>query len=172
MINYFHLIFIILVFIIWKETLPFIRNYDVEDKIKLFSKVGLVLLIVFFTLFTQSVSFLIGLNSNEIIDADLSIPFTNKQFKINEDNKEELEDLNNLLKKVKVKYSLKVPKTSYKGQTITVILLTEKGFEVFRVTDSNHIWHNGKFYKCENVDLFSHLEECLVKKDIYDVSKE
>ncbi len=78
MINNFHLIFIIFVFIIWKETLPFIRNYDVEDKIKRFSKIGLVLLVMFFTLFTQSISFLIGLNSNEIIDAKLYIPFTIK----------------------------------------------------------------------------------------------
>ncbi len=172
MINYFHLIFIVLVFIIWKETLPFIRDYDIEDKIKLFSKVGLVLLIMFFTLFTQSVSFLIGLNSNEIIDADSYISFTNKQFEINEDNKEDLDDLNDLLRKIKLRYSLKVPKTSYKGQTVKVILSTEKGVKAFQVTDSNHIWYKGKFYKCENVDLFSHLEECLVKKDIFDIPKE
>lgn len=127
---------------------------------------------MFFTLFTQSISFLIGLNSNEIIDADLSIAFTNKQITINQENKEELEDLKNLLKQVKISYSLKVPKKIYIGQTVSVVLLTEKGFKVFDVTDSNHIWHNGKFYKCKDVDLFSHLEECLEKKDIYQVSKE
>lgn len=167
MVNYFHLFFIILVFIIWKETLPFIRDFRLEDKIKRGAKIALILLIMFFTLFTQSVSFLIGLNNYEMIDASIEKPLTSLKYEIENENKEELENLRLLLKDLKVKYSLKRPSSSYTGQALRVLILTEKGFKVFLVTEDNYIWHNRKYYRSTNDDLFNHIKKCLNEEKIY-----
>lgn len=169
MINYFHVILVVSIFIIWKETLPFIRNFDKEDKIKLISKLTLIVAITVLTLFTQSVDTLIGLDGDELINADLSITFTSLRFEITEENKQELEDLSDLLEEVKIKYTLKLPKKRYIGYTINMYLDTKSGLIPFQVTDSNHIWYKGKFYKCTNLDLFSYLEDVLRKQDIYDI---
>lgn len=171
MINYFHIILIVLLFLIWKETLPFIKNYDIEDRIKLISKIALILVIMFFTLYRQPVDSLIGLEG-ELTRADLSIFGTHLKFNIDEENKQELEDLSVLLERVKIKHTLKFPKESYRGYTVNIYLETKDDFIPFQVTDSNHIWYRGKFYKCTNFDLFSYLEEALKKQDIYDIQVE
>jgi len=157
------------IFLIWKQTLPFIRSFDTEDKIKLISKLTLIVAIMVLTLFTQSVDTLIGLDGDKLIKADLYMFATSLRFDITEDNKQELEDLSNLLEEIKIKYTLKYPKKRYKGYTIKMYLDTRSGFIPFQVTDSNHIWYRGKFYKCTNLDLFSYLKDALKKKDIYDI---
>lgn len=169
MINNFHLIFIVLIVLIWKQSIPFIKNDVTQQKVKLISKIAFILVIMFFTLFTQSLDTLIELDGDELIKADLSIFGTSKRLEITGDNEQELEDLNVLLEEVKIKYTLKFPKKWYAGYTVTLYLNTENDFIPFQVTDSNHIWYKGKFYKCINLDLFSYFEEALDKQDINDI---
>jgi len=169
MINYFHVILVVSIFLIWKETLPFIKNFDTEDKIKLISKIALILAIMVLTLFTQSVDTLIGVDGEELLEAELYIFGSSLRFDITEENEQELKDLSVLLEEVKIKYSLKFPKERYIGYTVKMYLDTKNGFIPFQVTDSNHIWYKGKFYKCTNIDLFSYLKDALEKQDIYDI---
>ena len=165
LINYFHVIILLSLYILWKETLPFIRNYDLEDKIKMFAKLTLIIAIMVLTLDTFSISNLVELDQ-DITKAELYIFGTSLRFDIDEDNKEELSDLRDLLNNVRVKFSLKFPKERYIGYTVKMYLDTKEGFLPFQVTDSNHIWYQGKFYKVTNIDLFAYLEEALKNKDI------
>jgi len=170
MVNYFHVFIILFLFIIWKESLPFVKNYDVEDRIKLIAKIGLILVIMILTLATPSLDRIIGFKNENLIEANL-YRFTGSvhEYDITHDNKEDLEDLVEVIKNVELKYTLKFPNDRHKGSIIRVFLYNKNDIQSFAVTEDNYIWYEGKYYKCIDVDLYSQLKESLIAQDVLEL---
>lgn len=168
MINYFHLIYLVGIYLIWLETIPFIRNYDLEDKIKLLSKLIIVVATMVLILWTYPVTTLLD-DFDDPLDVTVSTFNTGTMNMTTFEHQIDVDKLLGLMDQVKVKYTLKFPKKSYIGYTVRVMINSKEGISYFQVTDENYIWFKGKFYKCTNFDLYTYLMGIRVSQVIKDV---